>query len=70
MRKDELRIGRCTYSVFVVHSKLSFSDGNQIYREAFYQPDLRLTVAGVTMNPDWTPRTGVFFDKIETVRFK
>lgn len=70
MRKDRLRIGRCTYSVFVVHSKLSFSDGIQIYREAFYQPDLRLTVASVSMNPDWTPRPGVFFDKIETVRFK
>lgn len=69
-KKVRLKIGRCKYQVIIIRSTILFDGELPLNRESFYQPDLGFSIAGVTMNEDWTPRTGVFFDQIKKVKLK
>ncbi|WP_299424849.1 hypothetical protein [uncultured Shimia sp.] len=65
VQKTNLSIGGCTYPVMVVRTSLLREKGAPIYEEALLSLDAGILLGNVAMTDDWSPKHGVFFDKVE-----
>ena len=63
--KTALNIAGCQYRVMVVRSTINRNDGSPINEETLLSLDAGIILGNITMTPDWQPKTGVFFDRIE-----
>ncbi|WP_093997585.1 hypothetical protein [Octadecabacter ascidiaceicola] len=64
LRSDTIQIGTCTYDIWILHENMVLNGRDPIMAEKTYAPDLGLVLSSISLNPDRSPRSGVFFDEI------
>lgn len=65
IKKTELEVGGCRYSVMVVRTTINRNKAAPINEEALLSLDAGILLGNVAMTSNWQAKHGVFFDKIE-----
>jgi hypothetical protein len=65
IKKTNLQIDGCKYSVMIVRTILERTNGDPIHEEALLSLEAGLLLGNVAMTSKWKARSGVFFDEIK-----
>lgn len=64
IKKTNVSIGECKYSVMVIRKSMQRNNGTPINSESLVSVDAGVLLGNVVMSPDWKPVSGVFFDEV------
>ncbi len=66
LRNEDMQLGGCTYTVWVVDDRLILGQDETHFLQ-YFAPDLGLVLGSLRLGKDGKPVNGVMFDRIEAV---
>lgn len=65
IKKTKVKIGKCRYPVMVVRTTMRLENRADINEEALLSLEAGMLIGNVAMDPEWNPKSGVFFDTVQ-----